>query len=181
MEALCQMKEMTLRELKQRLKNKSRDELVNDIATLFTKFEAVKEYYAMQLGDTYSLQLLDKYKSVIKREFFPSRGYGAARLSVARKAITDYQKISESQEELIDLMLFYVEMGVMFTNQYGDITEPFYTSMESMYDRATKFIAKNNLRDQFEQRCLRIVSDTSGIGWGFHDRLSEIYHEVFDS
>jgi hypothetical protein len=180
MEALCQMKKITLRELKQRLKSKSHDELVNDIATLFTKFEAIKEYYTMQLGGTYSLELLDQYKSVIKREFFPARGYGAARLSVARKAVTDYQKISESQEGLIDLMLFYVEMGVMYTNQYGDINEPFYASMESMYDRATKYIAKNNLQDRFEQRCSRIVSDTSGIGWGFHDRLSEIYHEVFD-
>ena len=62
MEVLCQMKEMTLRELKQRLKNKSHDELVNDISTLFTKFEAVKEYYTMQLGGAYTVQLLDKYK-----------------------------------------------------------------------------------------------------------------------
>jgi hypothetical protein len=86
------MKKLTLRELRQHLKNKSHDELVNDIATLFTKFDTVKEYYIMQLGGTHSLQLLDQYKSVIRHEFFPPRGYGDARLSVARKAVNDYKK-----------------------------------------------------------------------------------------
>jgi hypothetical protein len=38
-------------------------------------------------------------------------------------------------------MLFYVEMGVRYTNQYGDINESFYTSMESMYENATKHIS----------------------------------------
>jgi len=176
-----QMKKLTLRELKQHLKNKSPDELVNDIAALFTKFDAVKEYYTMQLGGTHSPQLLDQYKSVIRHEFFPARGYGDARLSVARKAVNDYKKVSDSREGLIDLMLFYVEMGVQYTNQYGDINESFYSSMESMYDRATKQIAENNLQDQFQERCLRIVSDTSGIGWGFHDTLRDIYDEVFEA
>jgi Family of unknown function (DUF6155) len=174
------MKKLTLRELKLYLKNKSPDDLVNDIATLFTKFDAVKEYYTMQLGGSYSPQLLDQYKSIIRHEFFPSRGYGDARLSVARKAVSDYKKVSDSREGLIDLMLFYVEMGVKYTNQYGDINEAFYSSMERMYDRATKQIAENKLHNRFQQRCLRIVSDTSGIGWGFHDTLSEIYDEVFE-
>ncbi len=53
--------------------------------------------------------------------------------------------------------------------------------MESMYDRAIKHIAENNLQDQFQERCLRIVSDTAGIGWGFHDTLRDIYDEVFEA
>src|SRR5262245_2189355 len=174
------MKKITVRQLKQHLKNKSHDELVNDIAALFSKFAAVKEYYTMQLGGAYSPQLLDEYKSVIRHEFFPARGYGDARLSVARKAVNDYKKVSDSREGLIDLMLFYVEMGVRYTNQYGDINESFYASMESMYENATKQISESGLQDRFQQRCLRIVSDTSGIGWGFHDTLSEIYDAVFE-
>jgi hypothetical protein len=173
------MKKLTLRELKQHLKNKSHDELVNDIATLYTKFDAVKEYYTMQLGGTHSPQLLDQYKSVVRNEFFPARGFGEARLSIARKAVNDYKKVSDSHEGLIDLMLFYVEMGVRYTNAYGDINESFYSSMESMYERATKHIVEHNLRDQFQQRCQRIVSDTSGMGWGFHDTLCDIYNDSF--
>jgi len=32
---------------------------------------------------------------------------------------------------------------------------------------------------EFRDRCKRIVADTSGIGWGFHDMLSEIYDAYF--
>ena len=101
------------------------------------------------------------------------------RLSVARKAITDYKKVATSLEGVIELMLFYVETGVAFTNAYGDIDEPFYNSMESMYARTLELIAKHNLQDRFAARCRKIVDDTAPIGWGFHDALSELYHEHF--
>jgi hypothetical protein len=76
-------------------------------------------------------------------------------------------------------MLYYVEMGVQFTNTYGDIDEAFYNSMESMYQSAVKHIVKHEMEAQFEERCRRIVSETSDIGWGFHDQLSDIYEEHF--
>jgi hypothetical protein len=66
-------------------------------------------------------------------------------------------------------MLFYVEQGVAFTNAYGDIDAPFYSSMESMYERALKLIKKESLQDQLLDRCQNIVNETHGIGWGFHN------------
>ena len=50
-------------------------------------------------------------------------------------------------------MLYYVEMGVQFTNAYGDIDEAFYNSMESMYERAVKYIAQHGMCGHFEERC----------------------------
>jgi hypothetical protein len=76
-------------------------------------------------------------------------------------------------------MLFYVEQGVRFTDAYGDIDEPFYISMETMYEKAVNDIIKHRLKDTFQKRCQRIVLDTSEMGWGFHDTLSEIYEDAF--
>lgn len=78
-------------------------------------------------------------------------------------------------------MIYYVEMGVKFTNAYGDIEEPFYNSMESMYLNAAKFIVRHELQSLFQERCQELVTETRGIGWGFHDMLSEIYEEHFKS
>jgi len=172
---------MTVRALKQYLSQRSHDDLMSDIVDLFTKLDAVKDYYQMRLGGDSSGELLAKYKAAIQHEFFPARGYGQARLSIARKAITDYKRISPSIEDLVDLMLFYVEMGVAYTNAYGDINEPFYSSMETMYERAVELINKHNMQEQFAVRCTKIVGDTSSIGWGFHDTLAEIYDEHFVS
>ncbi len=170
------MTKITLTVLKRQLKGRSHDELVGDIADLFTRFDEVKDYYALRLAGP-SEDVAATYKARIRNEFFPARGYGQARLSVARKAVTDYKKLAPPPDSLADLMVYYVETGVEFTNTYGDIDEPFYNSMETMYERAAQLIAANGLRDEFEDRCRAIVDDTRNIGWGFHDALSDIYAE----
>lgn len=174
---------VTIRQLKQYLQQKSQVELVAEIAELFSKFKAVKDYYQAHLSSAGGMDtaLVAKYKAIILKEFFPTRGsgYNLPRLSVARKAVSDYKKVSDSPQALADLMLFYVETGVRFTNSYGDIDEPFYNSMESMYERAVQLILKSELQDEFDERCKQIVYNTSGLGWGFHDSLSDIYHSHF--
>jgi Family of unknown function (DUF6155) len=175
------MKNIGIGALKQYLKTCPRQELINHIADLFTKFDSVRDYYEARLSPEDDAAVREKYKEVIKNEFFPKRGFGDARLSVARKAVSDYKKVSKSKEGLADIMLYYVETGVEFTTAYGDIDEPFYNSMESMYKRAAEFIVEHELRDVFERRCRRIVAATSDMGWGFHDGLSDLYEEYFGS
>ena len=170
---------MKLKDLKQYLGTRSREQLIAEIGEMFSKIDAVEDYYQSKLNLGYSAEVSEKYKSIIKQEFFPERGFGRARLSVARKAVSDYKKVSASKFGVADMMLYYVEVGVQFTNTYGDIDEAFYSSMESMYERAVKYIVLHGMRRQFEERCRRIITDTSGIGWGFHDGLSYIYEEHF--
>ncbi|GAB4234559.1 MAG: hypothetical protein Kow00121_62300 [Elainellaceae cyanobacterium] len=59
------------------------------------------------------------------------------------------------------------EQGVKFTNAYGDINEPFYYSMESMYQKAVETIDKSSLHAMFEERCRRIVAETAGMDGDF--------------
>jgi Family of unknown function (DUF6155) len=170
---------INLTHLKQHLKNCSQAELIADIAELFKKFPAVKDYYQIKLYPEADKEIIDKYKKIIQNQFFPSRGYGKAKISVAEKAISDYKKICKTEAGLIDMMLFYVEQGVKFTNAYGDINEDFYVSMEDTYEETVKIIVQANLKDIFQARCQKIVSDTSDIGWGFPETLSDVYEEYF--
>ena len=59
---------------------------------------------------------------------------------------------------------------VKFTDAYGDIDEPFYISMESMYEKALKEIIKYGLKDTFQKRCQKIVLDTSEIVSSLHTK-----------
>ncbi len=173
------MPQITIKDLKHYLSQRSQQELVGEIVELFKRLDGVKDYYAVRLYGGYDEELLEEYKERVKDEFFPDRGFGEGRISIARRAVTDYKKVSSSAEALADLMVFYVEMGVRYTNSYGDIDAPFYSSMESMYERACKLIVSKKLQDRFEPRCKQIVRNTSEIGWGFHDTLREIYEEYF--
>ncbi len=171
----------SLTALNQYLKNRSKEDLISDISELFKKFDSVKDYYQIKLSPKEETQVVTKYRKIIEDEFFPSRGIGKAKLSAAKKAITEYRKISTNPASTVDIMLFYVEQGVRFTKAYGDIDEPFYNSMESMYEKAIQWITKHEIQDIFKERCAKIVNDTSGIGWGFHDAISHIYSDVFDN
>jgi hypothetical protein len=51
--------------------------------------------------------------------------------------------------------------------------------MERVYQQAIELIVKSSLKNTFQQRCHRIVEDTSKMGWGFYDSLSTVYQEAF--
>jgi Family of unknown function (DUF6155) len=166
--------------VKAHLKNCSKEELIADITELFKRFQPVQDYYQVKISPQAATNIDKKYKKIIEDEFFPARGYGDAKLSVAKKAISDYRKICTKAEEVADIMLFYVEQGVKYTNAYGDINESFYNSMEGMYEKAIQWIFKYKIQDIFAERCQKIMEDSSGIGWGFSDAMCGIYEEAFE-
>lgn len=153
----------------------SKDDLVKDILDLFQKDQFVQDYYISKESDNSNSPIFLKHKEIIEKEFFPARGDGKARLSVARNSISTFRKLSDNNLLIADLMICYVEVGVRYTNEFGDINENFYSSMEKMFEQALKFIVSNNLSTHFQDRCLDIVEDTANIGWGFHDELSALY------
>ncbi len=166
---------MKVTDLKKKLKDKSKEDLIKDILDLFKKNKFVKDYYISKDLDDSTSPILSKHKDIIENEFLPERGDGKARISVAKKAISEFKKLSTNNVSIADLMVFYVEVGVRYTNEFGDIDEKFYFSMENMYEQALKFIVANKLVKIFQDRCLEIVEDTANVGWGFHDKLSELH------
>ncbi|MDI6786030.1 MAG: DUF6155 family protein [bacterium] len=173
------MKHIRLSELKEYFATRNESYLINEVVELFKRFDVVKDYYTSKLSVTDSKLVLDRYKSIITKEFFPERGFGKARLSIARKAVNDYKKVAVSNSGTIDIMLHYVENGSQFTNEYGDMDEAFYNSMEGMYEDALKLIVKNKLAAEFEIRCREIVRNAIE-GWGFKDQLEYLYDEYIN-
>lgn len=169
--------------LKKELKTCSHDELVELISELSKIDELVQEFLTFRFAasDNGIQNILEGYKAKIEHEFFPTRGFGKLNLKEAKRVISDFKKICKDKVKVIDLMLYYVENGVDFTNTYGDISDNFYGSLEGVYRQVIKIIneeTNNNLYLAFSSRLEMIVSNTSGIGWGFHDNLTDYYHEL---
>ncbi len=169
---------MTVTTLKKNLKTLSNDDLVQYIVDLYKKDKFVKDYFDIEFSknNQNDLEIFNKYKNTIEHEFFPTRGHGKARISKPKKAISEYKKISNNQTHIAELMIFYVENGVQFTFEYGDINDQFYTSMGKMYEDALKHIKEHGLKDAFRFRCKKIVTDTVNMGWGFHDMLERLHN-----
>ncbi len=170
---------LKISEVKKYLRAMEKEELVNEITELIKLYPAVKEYYALILNPDAEKEVLAKYKMTVQNEFFPGRGDGKLRHTVVKKAIQDFQKISQSPVNVASLMLYYPELGVEFTNAYGDIDEQYYVAISNSYARALKYIFENNLTELFRDQASTIMENTDEIGWGFNEAMIGIYFEYY--
>ena len=96
---------MSIQKLKAYLANKSEKELTREITDLYQQFSGVKDFYNLQMSAEGANDILAKHKTIIKDQFLPKRGFGDARLSVARKSVMDFKKLVGVHENLVDLAL----------------------------------------------------------------------------
>ena len=168
---------MGIADIKKELKKLDKDKLIDLIADLYKKNKSVKECFDFYVNPN-ERELFNKYRDKVFEAFYPRRGYNY-KLKDGKQAINDFKKLGPSADLLADLMLFYVETGVKFTNDFGDIDEGFYLSMETTYVGALTLMKKETLLDKFADRAGKVVSNTSGIGWGFHDFLIDVYSTFY--
>lgn len=168
--------------LKQQLSHYDQAALLRLIQELYQLNTDNKHFLAARLLQADPQLIVEPYRKAIQAELNPVRGVPGLNLRAARKAISDFKKACSDPVAVADLMLFYVEQGVICTNTYGDIDERFYDSMEAVYAEALNLISGSNqpaLIEAFRPRVRRILYDNKMIGWGFHEGLTRIYEEEY--
>lgn len=175
------MAKFTLTQLKKELAQKTNEELIQEIATLYKTFSQVKEYCQARSSDIQDV--LVKYKTIIEKEFVERntgkrRNFPKARFAVARKALNDFKKLTNDPKLLADIMLTYVESISWFNSEYGPDVEEFYTRPEDMFEKVPHLIQKHHFKDTFQERAWNIVNNACD-GWGHYDSLKERYEEVY--
>lgn len=168
---------MSLNNLKKELKKLDKDKLIDLVAELYKKNKSVKEFFDFYINPN-ERELFEKYRDKIFEAFYPKRGNNF-KLKDAKQLISDFKKLGTSLDLLADLMLFYVETGVKFTNDYGDLNETFYKNLATTFVDSLTLMRKENLLDKFEDRVGKVVDDTSGIGWGLHDYLVQVWVDFY--
>ncbi len=177
------MKPIDVKELEQFLQSKSKEELIGQITELFTRFEQVKDFYQIRFNPSFNdAPIREKYKIEIRNAVIPKSEKdfrNTPNLAKAEKIIADYKRVAASNIGVIEIYLYYVETVIDFINEFGDINEDFYESMEIKFEEALKLIIKDGLRDVFEKDCRRIVNQARGIGYGSYDDLSYNCEQYF--
>ena len=165
------------KDIRSRLNQTSQGDLINLVGELYKLSQQTQLFLETRFGNQQGG--LEEYKLIIEESICPAEPWKRdVSLSTGRKAIRDYKKALGDPEGLIDLMIYYCECGVNFTNQFGDIDERFYASIESMYESTLQLLKKHNhCKEIYITRVEDIVSNTRNIGWGFHDTLSDIFEE----
>src|SRR5665647_603891 len=173
---------LSIAEFKNMLKQQSREIVMDLLIESYKAIPQLKEYItAKYAGQDTMKQIFETYKNKVHDVFFPGNMRAQFKISEARKAVSDFKKLCTDEKLAIDLMLYYVELGVEFTNTYGDISESFYSSVENMYRSVIDSVSKHKDPEIFNllsKRLKAVVDDTSEIGWGFHDNLGDMYYDI---
>jgi len=166
------------KDVKQILSGKNSDELLTLINDLYALSKENKNFIHARYSITGDP--LKPYKILIEQSIYPDFNK-PLKLSVGRKAISDYKKAIGDPIGILELMVFYIECGNRFTVDYADIDEQFYNSVESMFDKVIKILnkSKQDIIDKFLPRLRAIVKNAHGIGWGYYDYLSDVLEESF--
>jgi len=177
-EFLSFLVEIDIMSLKTELAKLDKKQLIELVADLYKKNKAVQEYLNFFIKPDED-GLFEKYKIKVYEAFFPKRGFGH-NLKQGKQAISDFKKLGPSECFVADLMLFYVETGVQFTNDFGDIDQTFYSSLESTFAAALKVMKKEDVLDKFKDRAAGVLKNTQNIGWWFHETLSDTFYEFYE-
>ena len=171
-------------------RKKHADRSWRDIRTVLNKaghkdlLNLIGELYALRKENQYFLHArflkdagtLLPYKQTIERYVSPAEPWKSpVKLSLARKAISDYRKAVGDPEGLTELMLFYVECGVSYTLEFGDIDEPFYNSVVGVFSDGMEMLNRcdRDVIDKFLPRFEAAVHSTADMGWGFYESLRD--------
>jgi hypothetical protein len=113
-------------------------------------------------------------------EFFPKNMRKMPSLKAAKAMIADFKKLGNFEMSL-NLMLYYVECGDEFTNEFGDIDAPFYDSLCSVYGQFIDQLNSKSTEDlyiKFKKRIDNLISSSSNIGWGYGDFIFDKSLEI---
>jgi hypothetical protein len=175
---------MTWTDLRKSLKNLPADELLTLLKGLHDLSPQNKAWLQNQLSPMPSAEYLEECrKKVVNLVYNPARKMpDMPRFRDAKKVISEYKKSAKDTAGTLDLMLTYVERGHAFTNDFGDIDEPFYDALCNMLGKFSEELQAHPAgpalyHDRFASRLLAI-GRTADIGWGYGDCVRETLGEL---
>ena len=174
------VKPITVAQLKKLLAERSKDEIIDFILSLYKSSAAVKQAISAVLSEDYAMQLLEDAKKKLDKIFFPANiartGFS---LKEAKAVVSNFVKVCPNDRLVARLNFHFAKNAVDFTNDFGDIDEPFYNALANHFANAAEVIALYpDMREEFMPQLEKLADETRDIGWGVYDELSDILERI---
>lgn len=166
------MSKPKLSDFKKLLAELSHEELKAEMLKLFQKLEQVQAFYAQELlSPEERRKILDAYKKKIYREFWtPSGNPKISSSSKLRSIISEFEKVCVSKAELVELLLYRVDVCLEQANEFGGAPDAEYNSAITAFEKALKIITKEKLESYFKVECQEIARRRNNMDyWPIHE------------
>ncbi|MCG6191572.1 DUF6155 family protein [Maribellus maritimus] len=153
---------MGLREVKTRLNNLDKTEIIKLISEMYKKVPAAKNYLDIYAtGDVN--ELAEKYKKEIEKYVYPSGSNLVLKESEAKKLIRTVRKMKVIELN-IELELHYVNCCLDVITDFGYWDENYYLSVDKMFHSAVNGTTELGLVDEYSERLENISARASEFG-----------------
>lgn len=177
------MAKSKISDLKKILDEMSVDELKQEILKLYNKLPQVKDFYNQDLMTEEERQIvLKQYKDKVYKQFWTSGGNpkGMVNNTIIKGIIADYEKIALFPYDVVDLLIYRVEVATDLADQFGGMPESNYNASITAFKKAMKLVRDNNLLSHFESRCKQTFKAGNldywyieELEWLFEGKMSE--------
>jgi len=161
------------KKLRARIESQDKKILISLIKDLFELSTGNRDF----LGARYTDGGLKQYKRMVSEAIYPdfmNNRHARIDFSRARKALSDFKRACSDAEQILDLMLHYVEIGTRQANDISIDYESYYASLESMFSSVVKILngKEKKYLAHFLPRLRKIVK-TATDAYGYRDTLEE--------
>lgn len=168
----------TWSDVKSKLSDFDRAGLLGIVHDLYSSCKDNQTFLHTRFG--LSEDVLKAYKITIDRWLWPdlSRNQDTS-VAKAKKAIADYKKAIGQSEGLAELMVFYCERAVGFSNDVGLEDDGYYDALVRMFEQALKVITvlPDTQLEPFLDRLENVRAAGQDIGWGVGDDMNMLLSE----
>lgn len=174
------MAKSKLSEFKKVLSEMNEEELREELLKLYNKLPQVKEFYNQDLMTEEERQVvLKNYKSKIHKQFWTSKGNPKDYPSNAqiRTIISEYEKIAVFPYDIVDLLLYRVEVCTDYANQFGGTLDADYNASITSFKKLVKLLKQHNLKQHFEKRIAKVLV-ADNLDYWYIQELIDLYDEV---
>lgn len=156
---------MSKRDLKKYLNELNKEQLEEQIITLYDKFPAVKTFYDFVFKPN-ERQLLQDFKLKVSNEYFPVKSKKAkARRSVSQKMIKHFISLGVDPFVITDAMLYSIEIAQTYSSERVINQELFFKSMLNSFQQAVRFMIENGILFEFKNRVEAIRMEADNQEW----------------
>lgn len=153
---------MGLKEVKTRLNDLDKSEIIKLISEMYKKIPSAKDYLDIYASGDIK-DLTEKHKKEIEKYIYPYGKNMVLREAEARKLIREVRKM-KVLEMNIELELHYVHCCLEVVRDFGYYDDNYYISIEKMFESATAGICKLGLEDKFEKRIEELSARANEFG-----------------
>jgi Family of unknown function (DUF6155) len=176
------MAKLKLTDFKKFIAQMSEEEMRSELLTLFSKLPQVHDYYAQELMKPEDRKsVLEDYKKKVYNQFWTRSGNPRNTSNAeVRKVVTEFEKVSISKKEVVELLLYRVDLALDQANQFGGLLESDYNAALNAYTKALKIIIKEKLEKYFKDQCLTISSERDNMDYWVIEQMQYLNEEYFE-